>query len=1560
MRRSLGRRVLAPACRARGFTQASAACHALLLGLASAVSGQVTETYPARHSLDARTTDSLVVTFAQQLPAAVPDSAVLVLGSLRGRYAVTVSRSSPTTLTIRSRRDFLVGERIQVTLRAPLDPYAWSFWVSPSRPTSPPLSFHDIAFLGLVDPARATDQLVPADLDGNGVVDLIRLDPDSLWIYRAVVDTVRSGCSFYFNRETSRDLGAGPNDVNRRLLAVDLDLDGRIDLAILRQEETGFRILVFRNTTPPAGSIDFDPCPPTVVNRDGLDMACEDFDLDAWPDLLVASGRGEQGQLFRNAGACSLIVPSEPIRCPPETSGATTVAGLPWTGQHLLSGDIVPDPVGRPDYILRWRRDVIGLGLQRVDLGPPVGCLRISSRDLNRVVIGPFAAAGAGVGRELDVLAWPDVTVSSRVFAFYNREPVDYDFGDYERDHLGDPVDLLVADLDGRPGGGGARSVEIVAAYPPIGTERQYAIHWDTQLRDPLSQPWSLADPAGSTPSAMAGADFDANGAIDFVVAYREQSFLRLFLQDSVETCLRSEPIAVDFGRVNVCGGESLRTITIRNEGICPLTLEIRPRSIEPLDAGFVLCDVNDPVTLRPGHSFPVCVRFRPGVELLAGQECRSLRAVLLVGSDYPCHTAVVELSGEACLNPWMLPQDTIAFQASQCGPPVERRFPLCSTAAGTTQVCIPAPGGPFDRRLVVLPLDAQGCVDLPPSPFCDTLVVRFDPRSGSATGTLQIRGTCFKEENIPLQGDAWLETIAAIPPGIVFPPIPPTPTCGDPASASLTLTNSTLYPIAVQASVRIPFAVAKPVGGACPAAAGSTGWSRSLGDTIPPGGQKRLCVRFAPSGPGSFQDTVFVAGDCIQRLRIPVSGSAVLHQLQISLATPVDMGLHVLPCSVPAEQRFTLTNPDSLRPLDVCIVGDSVFYARRCQGTVRSTPDTLCLLLPPERADTLCLAFGPRGEGFRSGTVRFQGACFVTRSVEVQGSTVWPDAVFDRDTLRLPDVPICGIRYARDVYVTADADLLPPLQLAWSVVPRGICADSFRVENPPESLLAGIPRLVRVSFNPPDTLECSATLEVRLSGPNCDSLLIGSLPIHATMRSRAPQVRSWSCGPGNVDPCVQPVAECEQADFHTVALEGQVLRCCPTVDANAATVILIPPEMSWLSVVDSCLVGTPAQTSSGGVVTAVTSSGCLADTSRLCIRVRRRDDLPSLVVESCPETQTNCPGCGATDVVCLREREQATCSVRVRNDDPVADDTLRVEFPPTGWPPPAGLGVRVERQPQDRWLWAVTLLPDTGTVRADCGSIDMTLTACELPTSDTCFGTPLCSDPVHRTLRIERIGPDVVVETCRVIVPGRQTGQVCLEEPFKIVARVRNAGELDTDCSVRVTFELEGFPPREAVVGVLASGQSQDVESSEFVITTPVDRPLTFQVRANCCPGEARIAGRCDNNVCSSSFRLCPIEYLVHNQGFTPNGDGVNDRAIVAMRGFGPGRGPREAVLDIYDFDGRLLRRLTQVEYRPPEHRISWDGMDYSGHAMPPGSYLFVLRVAGQVVKNGEVVVVR
>lgn len=78
----------------------------------------------------------------------------------------------------------------------------------------------------------------------------------------------------------------------------------------------------------------------------------------------------------------------------------------------------------------------------------------------------------------------------------------------------------------------------------------------------------------------------------------------------------------------------------------------------------------------------------------------------------------------------------------------------------------------------------------------------------------------------------------------------------------------------------------------------------------------------------------------------------------------------------------------------------------------------------------------------------------------------------------------------------------------------------------------------------------------------------------------------------------------------------------------------------------------------------------------------------------------------------------------------------------------------------------------------------------------------------------------------------------------------------------------------------------------------------------------------------------------------FTPNGDGVNDETKIDLSLFFL-TSPVEVRLSLHDLSGRAVRVLEPVEAAAGRLQLAWDGLDDSDQLVPPGVYIYRVRVA-------------
>ena len=120
--------------------------------------------------------------------------------------------------------------------------------------------------------------------------------------------------------------------------------------------------------------------------------------------------------------------------------------------------------------------------------------------------------------------------------------------------------------------------------------------------------------------------------------------------------------------------------------------------------------------------------------------------------------------------------------------------------------------------------------------------------------------------------------------------------------------------------------------------------------------------------------------------------------------------------------------------------------------------------------------------------------------------------------------------------------------------------------------------------------------------------------------------------------------------------------------------------------------------------------------------------------------------------------------------------------------------------------------------------------------------------------------------------------------------------------------------------------------------------------------PGNATFLGEGDEDAFSGTTVLSPEvlkgellgQMAIAPNPFTPNGDGINDRAVVQYNLLSLST-PRPVEVVVYDLSGKRIRRLFDgLEANGRYIDKVWDGRDDGGQAVPPGLYIARISVTG------------
>ena len=167
--------------------------------------------------------------------------------------------------------------------------------------------------------------------------------------------------------------------------------------------------------------------------------------------------------------------------------------------------------------------------------------------------------------------------------------------------------------------------------------------------------------------------------------------------------------------------------------------------------------------------------------------------------------------------------------------------------------------------------------------------------------------------------------------------------------------------------------------------------------------------------------------------------------------------------------------------------------------------------------------------------------------------------------------------------------------------------------------------------------------------------------------------------------------------------------------------------------------------------------------------------------------------------------------------------------------------------------------------------------------------------------------------------------------------------------------------------------------EGSTDQITSGPNQGESFAVKLGSLPGSSNLnhgtvyywwVQALDNHNAESGFSDGTAHFVSAvttavgmEEGRTPSlvflsGSWPNPFSHTTLMEFGmPVPGP--VTLQVFDVQGKRVRRLVHKNYKSGIHRISWDGRDDRGHNLPSGVYFCRLETSGKV-KTVKMVLIR
>lgn len=410
---------------------------------------------------------------------------------------------------------------------------------------------------------------------------------------------------------------------------------------------------------------------------------------------------------------------------------------------------------------------------------------------------------------------------------------------------------------------------------------------------------------------------------------------------------LSTSPSSLSFGQQQLGSSSTARTITLSSSGNLSLTLNQLSLS-GPFERVGGTCALTLPLTLAPGASCSVSVRFKP---TWAGP----IRGALRISSDAYAAPPSVLLSGEGLTPVLGFGPTHLSFGLQSLGEVGPSR-PITLTNPGNAPLTINA----LSLSAGFEQVSGGSCPtnfpqSLAPGTSC-SLLVRFAPDSfGQITGSLTVIGDLpAGPYSVPLIGSGSTALLAVDQPELHFGS---QPVGSMSMTRSLTLSNPGDRPLSLQA-IQLSEAGFAQVGGSCPA---------SLPAPLAAGASCTLDLRFTPTESGAFSETLHLLSDAPGgSLDLPLAGLGTVGLAPSALLTPPPVFQLASLATATVTQSVELRNvgeaPLQVSAINVSGAGFSASFA--------NCGENLPLNLAPGVSCTLDLHFAPTDVGLYSGTL--------------------------------------------------------------------------------------------------------------------------------------------------------------------------------------------------------------------------------------------------------------------------------------------------------------------------------------------------------------------------------------------------------------------------------------------------------------------------------------------------------------------------------------------------------------------------------------------------------------
>jgi len=173
--------------------------------------------------------------------------------------------------------------------------------------------------------------------------------------------------------------------------------------------------------------------------------------------------------------------------------------------------------------------------------------------------------------------------------------------------------------------------------------------------------------------------------------------------------------------------------------------------------------------------------------------------------------------------------------------------------------------------------------------------------------------------------------------------------------------------------------------------------------------------------------------------------------------------------------------------------------------------------------------------------------------------------------------------------------------------------------------------------------------------------------------------------------------------------------------------------------------------------------------------------------------------------------------------------------------------------------------------------------------------------------------------------------------------------GEVPT--AVEDTYEMAGSEPVifDVCLNDIFEGELNSLsiiqQPSNGIASTNDDNTITYAPDGNHCD-DAFLYQICNDEGCDIASVTLTIECegIKPVSGFSPNGDGINDKFQVTG-------------IDKYENEVTIFNRWGNVVYNKKQYTNDWEG-EFNGVALPTGVYFYLINYDGDKTKSGYVVI--